>query len=107
VRSRNSDLGLQRPYCEESGGGTSYQLHLLFDKHFSEQVGLVGAIAQRIQLLGGITIAMAADVAETTMIPVRSGAILPPAGGPRTRLEINRTAAGLTAEAADYATIYC
>jgi len=49
-------------------GPTFYQLHLLFDKHFDEQVELVDAIAERIQLLGGVTIAMAADVAETTQI---------------------------------------
>lgn len=49
-------------------GPTFYQLHLLFDKHFDEQVEIVDAIAERIQLLGGISIAMAADVAETTQI---------------------------------------
>ncbi|HEV3220291.1 MAG TPA: DNA starvation/stationary phase protection protein [Candidatus Acidoferrales bacterium] len=49
-------------------GPTFYQLHLLFDKHFDEQVELVDAIAERIQLLGGISIAMAHDVAETTRI---------------------------------------
>jgi starvation-inducible DNA-binding protein len=49
-------------------GPTFYQLHLLFDKHHDEQVELVDSIAERIQLLGGISIAMAADVAETTQI---------------------------------------
>lgn len=49
-------------------GPTFYQLHLLFDKHFDEQVELVDAIAERIQLLGGVSIAMAGDVAETTQI---------------------------------------
>jgi starvation-inducible DNA-binding protein len=49
-------------------GPTFYQLHLLFDKHFNEQAELVDAIAERIQLLGGVSIAMAADVAETTQI---------------------------------------
>lgn len=49
-------------------GPTFYQLHLLFDRHFDEQVELVDAIAERIQLLGGVSIAMAADVAETTQI---------------------------------------
>jgi starvation-inducible DNA-binding protein len=49
-------------------GPTFYQLHLLFDKHYDEQVELVDSIAERIQLLGGISIAMAADVAETTQI---------------------------------------
>src|SRR5450432_574835 len=50
-------------------GPTFYQLHLLFDKHFGEQVEIVDTIAERIQLLGGISIAMAPDVAETTRIP--------------------------------------
>ncbi len=49
-------------------GPTFYQLHLLFDKHFNEQAELVDAIAERIQLLGGVSIAMAADIAETTQI---------------------------------------
>ena len=49
-------------------GPTFYQLHLLFDKHFDEQVELVDSIAERIQLLGGVSIAMAADVAETTLV---------------------------------------
>src|ERR1035438_3278581 len=49
-------------------GATFYQLHLLFDKHYGEQSEIVDTIAERIQLLGGISIAMAPDVAETTRI---------------------------------------
>ena len=49
-------------------GPTFYQLHLLFDKHYGEQVELVDSIAERIQLLGGVSVAMAADVAEITQI---------------------------------------
>ncbi len=49
-------------------GPTFNQLHLLYDKHYDEQVELVDSIAERIQLLGGISLAMAADVAETTQI---------------------------------------
>jgi len=49
-------------------GATFYQLHLLFDKHYEMQVELVDAIAERIQLLGGVSLAMGADVAETTRI---------------------------------------
>ncbi len=49
-------------------GQTFYQLHLLYDKHYDEQVELVDSIAERIQLLGGVSLAMAADVAETTQI---------------------------------------
>jgi starvation-inducible DNA-binding protein len=50
-------------------GHTFYQLHLLFDKHYEEQSQLVDQIAERIQLLGGVSLAMAADIAETTIIP--------------------------------------
>ena len=49
-------------------GHTFYQLHLLFDKHYEEQDELVDLLAERIQLLGGISLAMGADVAEETRI---------------------------------------
>jgi len=49
-------------------GPTFYQLHLLFDKHYGEQVELVDGIAERIQILGGVSLAMAPDIAETTQI---------------------------------------
>jgi len=49
-------------------GHTFYQLHLLFDKHFGEQAEIVDALAERIQTLGGVAIAMAHDVAETTRV---------------------------------------
>src|ERR1700678_2079786 len=49
-------------------GPTFYQLHLLFDKHYGEQSEIVDTIAERIQLLGGVSIAMAPDVAEMTRI---------------------------------------
>jgi starvation-inducible DNA-binding protein len=49
-------------------GPTFYQLHLLFDKHYAEQVEIVDALAERVQTLGGVAIAMAHDVAETTRI---------------------------------------
>jgi len=50
-------------------GPTFYQLHLLYDKHFKEQSELVDSLAERVQMLGGVSIAMAHDVAETTLIP--------------------------------------
>ncbi len=50
-------------------GPTFNQLHLLYDKHFEEQVALVDLVAERIQILGGISLAMAPDVAESTQIP--------------------------------------
>lgn len=51
-------------------GPTFEQLHLLFDKHAGEQSDLVDTLAERIQTLGGVAIAMAHDVAETTLIPL-------------------------------------
>jgi starvation-inducible DNA-binding protein len=65
-------------------GHTFYQLHLLFDKHHGEQDELVDQIAERIQLLGGISLAMAADVAETTIIP------RPPRGREEAPVQISR-----------------
>jgi starvation-inducible DNA-binding protein len=60
---------LYKKHHWQVSGPTFYQLHLLFDKHYEEQSTLVDTIAERIQLLGGVSIAMAADVAETTIIP--------------------------------------
>ena len=53
----------------QMSGATFYQLHLLLDKHYEEQAELVDTIAERIMALGGISLAMAADVAEATTIP--------------------------------------
>ncbi len=60
---------LYKKHHWQVSGPTFYQLHLLFDKHFGEQAELVDEIAERIQALGGIAYAMAADVAENTRIP--------------------------------------
>jgi starvation-inducible DNA-binding protein len=65
-------------------GPTFYQLHLLFDKHFGEQIEMVDTIAERIQLLGGVTIAMGGDVAENTRIQ------RPPRGREEVPVQISR-----------------
>jgi starvation-inducible DNA-binding protein len=65
-------------------GATFYQLHLLFDKHFGEQMEIVDQIAERIQLLGGVSLAMAHDIAETTRIP------RPPRGREEPAVQISR-----------------
>ncbi len=65
-------------------GPTFYQLHLLFDKHFDEQVEMVDSIAERIQLLGGISIAMGGDVAELTKVQ------RPPRGREEVPVQISR-----------------
>ena len=63
---------------------TFYQLHLLFDKHADELTDLVDHIAERVQILGGLAIAMAPDVAETTKIE------RPPRGREEVPVQIDR-----------------
>jgi starvation-inducible DNA-binding protein len=65
-------------------GPTFYQLHLLFDKHYEEQAALVDKVAERIQILGGVSIAMAHDVAELTSIA------RPPRGREEVPVQISR-----------------
>ncbi|MEA2548277.1 MAG: starvation-inducible DNA-binding protein [Chloroflexota bacterium] len=52
-----------------AAGPTFYQLHLLFDKHYEEQVELVDALAERVQMLGGISVGDPRHAAELTSIP--------------------------------------
>src|SRR5713101_1416350 len=75
---------LYKKHHWQVAGHTFYQLHLLFDKHYKEQNELVDSIAERVQLLGGISIAMAHDVAEMTMIP------RPPRGREEIPVQISR-----------------
>jgi starvation-inducible DNA-binding protein len=75
---------LYKKHHWQVSGPTFYSLHLLFDKHFAEQSKLIDAIAERIQLLGGVSIAMAPDVAETTLIP------RPPKGRESVPVQISR-----------------
>jgi starvation-inducible DNA-binding protein len=64
---------LYKKHHWQVSGPTFYQLHLLFDKHFNEQSELVDEIAERIMMLGGVSVAMSADVAEMTLIPAAQG----------------------------------
>jgi starvation-inducible DNA-binding protein len=75
---------LYKKHHWQVSGKTFYQLHLLFDKHFDEQLELVDQIAERIQSLGGLSYAMAADVAENTNIP------RPPKGREEVPVQISR-----------------
>jgi len=75
---------LYKKHHWQVAGPTFYQLHLLFDKHYEQQVDLVDAIAERIQLLGGVSIAMAHDIAETTLVP------RPPKGREEVPVQISR-----------------
>jgi len=65
-------------------GPTFYALHLLFDKHASEQTDLIDKIAERVQVLGGVAIAMAGDVAELTQIEK------PPRGREEVPVQVSR-----------------
>lgn len=60
---------LYKKHHWQMSGATFYQLHLLLDEHYEKQAELVDMIAERIMLLGGISIAVAADVAEMTRVP--------------------------------------
>lgn len=75
---------LYKKHHWQVAGHTFYQLHLLFDKHHNEQDELVDTIAERIQSLGAISLAMGADVAETTIIP------RPPRGREEVPAQISR-----------------
>src|SRR5947209_15497802 len=75
---------LYKKHHWQVSGPTFYPLHLLFDKHFGEQNELVDLIAERIMLLGGVSIAMSADVAETTLVP------RPPKGREEVPVQLSR-----------------
>jgi len=75
---------LYKKHHWQVAGATFHQLHLLFDKHYEEQNELVDELAERIQALGGVCLAMAADVAETTIIP------RPPKGREEVPVQVSR-----------------
>ena len=59
---------LYKKHHWQVSGATFYQLHLLFDKHYNEQVELMDALAERIVALGGVPLAAQYDVAEASTI---------------------------------------
>lgn len=75
---------LYKKHHWQVSGPAFYQLHLLFDKHYEEQTSLVDMIAERIQMLGGISIAMAAHVAKLTRLET------PPMGREEASVQITR-----------------
>jgi starvation-inducible DNA-binding protein len=77
---------LYKKHHWQVAGSTFYQLHLLYDKHYEEQSALVDMIAERIQVLGGISLAMAADVAKETKIEC------PPRGREEVPVQVSRLA---------------
>ena len=75
---------LYKKHHWQVAGATFYQLHLLFDKHQEAQAELIDEIAERIQSLGGLSYAVAPDVAENTNIP------RPPKGREEVPVQISR-----------------
>jgi starvation-inducible DNA-binding protein len=49
-------------------GPTFYQLHLLFEQHYKMQAAITDLLAERVQTLGGVSLAVPQDVAEVTRI---------------------------------------
>ena len=60
---------LYKKHHWQASGPDFYPLHLLFDKHAEAQTELVDLLAERVQTLGGVSIAVGADVADATGIP--------------------------------------
>ncbi|MCX5689250.1 MAG: DNA starvation/stationary phase protection protein [Planctomycetota bacterium] len=52
----------------QASGPDFFSMHTLYDRHFEAQSGLVDMIAERIHTLGGVAIAMAADVVAISRI---------------------------------------
>ncbi|WP_434042450.1 MULTISPECIES: Dps family protein [Sorangium] len=75
---------LYKKHHWQVSGATFYSLHLLLDKHYEEQAKLVDELAERVQTLGGIAIAMPHDVAEMTKIE------RPPRGREEVPVQISR-----------------
>ena len=75
---------LYKKHHWQVAGPTFHELHLLFDKHYEEQNGLVDSVAERIQSLGGVSLAMAPDIAEVTLIP------RPPKGREEVPVQVSR-----------------
>ncbi len=53
----------------QTSGQTFYQLHLLFEKHYTEISSLIDDVAERVQILGGVSIAMPGEVSRLSQIP--------------------------------------
>jgi starvation-inducible DNA-binding protein len=59
---------LYKKHHWQVSGATFYPLHLLFDKHYNEQVELMDGLAERVVALGGVPLAAPHDVAEVSSI---------------------------------------
>jgi starvation-inducible DNA-binding protein len=52
----------------QTSGATFYGLHLMFDKHYEQHLELIDALAERVQLLGGVALATAHDLMQESRI---------------------------------------
>jgi len=52
----------------QTSGATFYGLHLMFDKHYGAQLEIMDTLAERVQTLGGVALALAHDVVEESRI---------------------------------------
>ncbi len=75
---------LYKKHHWQVSGITFRELHLLFDEHYEDQVKLVDALAERIQILGGVAVAVPQDVAEMTQI------LRPPKGREKVPVQLSR-----------------
>ena len=59
---------LYKKHHWQVAGPTFYELHRLFDDHAEQQTKIADALAERIQMLGGVAVALGIDVAELSRI---------------------------------------
>jgi starvation-inducible DNA-binding protein len=52
----------------QTSGATFSQLHALYDKHAGDQAALADELAERVQMLGGVALALPEDVVHETRI---------------------------------------
>lgn len=64
----------------QTSGAAFYGLHLMYDKHYEQQLELIDSLAERVQLLGGVALATAHDLEQESRIArAPSGAETPDA----------------------------
>ncbi len=68
----------------QTSGQTFYQLHLLFEKHYGELSEIIDEVAERIQILGGVSISMPKDVIRFSRIES------PPSGRESVPVQLSR-----------------
>lgn len=62
----------------QTSGAVFYALHLMFDKHYEQQLEIIDTVAERVQVLGGVALATAHDlVQESRIARAPSGAETP------------------------------